>query len=70
MNALNQRLIIFRTKQEEARTYRKNHNIKTNSSDVDSTPSYDYPSFTVSTEVCIYIQGFLVAALFVFGILR
>lgn len=55
----------FRVKQEESRTFRQNHNTTDNDND-----SYDYPSFTLSTEQCTYIQGILIISLFVFGLSR
>ncbi|XP_055306890.1 ATP-binding cassette subfamily C member 4-like isoform X2 [Sitodiplosis mosellana] len=54
------------TKQEEARTFRTaNQN-----NDTESTPSYDYPSFTLTTELCIYIHATLVVSVFIIGISR
>lgn len=50
-------------KQEEARTMRQSHNAT-------MIPSYEYPSFTLSTELCIYIQGTLVVSLLILGISR
>lgn len=61
---------IFRTKQEEARTYRQSHSTDKQIDNNESTPSYDYPSFTLSTEFCIYVHATLVVSVFIIGISR
>lgn len=64
----------IRTRQEEVRTYNQNHNL---SSDTNAfaenganTSNHPYSSFTLSTNVCIYVHGILMATLFVIGIVR
>lgn len=61
----------FRTKQEEARTFWNNKNNVVSFEDIVSTSShfYDTPSI-LSTELCIYIQGTFIAAIFIIGITR
>lgn len=65
------------------RVYKQNHNV-TSFSDANDTdtnifatsetplddPKNAYPTFTLSTEVCIYVHSILMASLFIIGIAR
>lgn len=61
------------------RVYKQNHNV-TSFSDANDTntnifatsddPKNAYPTFTLTTEVCIYVHSILMASLFIIGIAR
>lgn len=66
------------TRQEEMRVYNRNHSA-TSFSDENSTdaatpleeqPANSYPSFTFSTEFCIYVHAAIMGSLFIFAITR
>lgn len=75
---------LYRTRQEEMRVYKRNHTSmftdnENDTNDFGSTaiPLNDtensqntYPSFTFSTETCIYVHAALMASLFVIAISR
>lgn len=76
-------IFYFRTKQEEMRVYHRNHPLQiddmtnttvdphsTISNDTANTSSTDTGSFELTTEICMYIHGGLMAALFLFALTR
>lgn len=64
----------YRTKQEETRTFHKNPNRTTLSTNLNNRTIHHQEnrssSFTLSTSMCMAVQGTFVAAIFAFGIAR